>query len=509
MFEIFCSVQNSRREEYLVVAKGEDELMKVSVIGYKSKKIITEYEVAADSAMAFLECVENIFDRKCKAFILDIFNFKPVGYSHVMIFAYELRNKLNSANFYNFFYSGHSLFTSGLFITAKIKPSKNDIFLCLYVEDDQILITEYLFTDRGGYDQTREEIIEKANEKLAIDLREKILRGLNPKNIIVYGSSKNSLMMRKLKLEIFSNRKIKRFDANVKKESIKHLLKISKYVCDRKIVKYHVIPKCAKKYEIYIGDCIISSMTVDVGENLPRTFDGFLPRIKKDLHLVCYNKMGEKGEVIYSVCLDYRNLHRSKLLFSVDRESFPLIDIKPQILDVIYDLPTTLNETLSKRIPVIVFCDNFTVICAVKKGEAYYSFLDGWNGIYGNNASMFFNGLRRLFGFEAMSMKKRRPANCLTDIIQIMSEPNLGNVEDQVFKDGVDREAIVCFYMNQLLQIHFDVIREETGQFIKDIAFWPILNYGNEKNAFVVNRLLKSVMGFNINFYLLNYDIPQ
>uniref|UniRef100_A0A914PPP6 Uncharacterized protein n=1 Tax=Panagrolaimus davidi TaxID=227884 RepID=A0A914PPP6_9BILA len=443
MCEIFCSVQNSRREEYFVVAKCEDELVKVSVIGYKSKKIITEYEVTADSAMAFLESVENIFDRKCKAFILDIFNFKPVGYSHGIKFAYELRNKLNSANFCNFFYSGHSLFTSGLFISSKIKPSKNDIFLCLFIEDDQILITEYLFTDRGGYDQTREENIEKANEKLAIDLREKILRGLNPKNIIVYGSCKNSSMMRKLKLEIFPNRKIKRFDANIKKESIKHLLKISKYVRDRKIVKYHVIPKCAKKYQIYIGDSLVSSMNVDFGENLPRKFDEFLPKIKKDLHLVCYDKMGEKGKVIYSVRLDYQNLHRSKLLFSVDRESFPSIHIIPQILDVIYDLPTKLNETLSKRIPVIVLCDNFTVICAVKKGETYYSFLDEWNGIYGTNASMYVNGLRRLFGFEAMSMKKRRPANCLTDIIQIMSEPDLGNVEDQVFKDGFDREAVV------------------------------------------------------------------
>ena len=56
----------------------------------------------------------------------------------------------------------------------------------------------------------------------------------------------------------------------------------------------------------------------------------------------------------------------------------PIITTKPVILDVIVELPPRLDSLFTNKIPVIVFADNFSVICIYKDDE--YRFIDDWNG---------------------------------------------------------------------------------------------------------------------------------
>uniref|UniRef100_A0A914QNZ7 Uncharacterized protein n=1 Tax=Panagrolaimus davidi TaxID=227884 RepID=A0A914QNZ7_9BILA len=278
MSDIFAPISTFTKDPYTVLINAVPTLMTVTVFGNKSKNFITKFDVTPETAMAFEEAIENIFDEKCQAIIFHIFNFKPLGYLHVMKFAYEIRVKLADKKIYNFFYSGQSLFTSGLLISAKIKSTKNDILFVVRVHgDDRLSIFEYLFTD-AGYKQIREDMILKANDEPAHDLRKKILKGTKPKHIIVYCENGELPIMKKLKKNVFTNEKIHRLDKNILKESIVQTLKITKYVRDRSIVKYHVIPKCAKHFAVYFENREEAFFTAKVGENVPFTKEDYAVR---------------------------------------------------------------------------------------------------------------------------------------------------------------------------------------------------------------------------------------
>uniref|UniRef100_A0A914R970 Uncharacterized protein n=1 Tax=Panagrolaimus davidi TaxID=227884 RepID=A0A914R970_9BILA len=384
MSDTFAPISASTTDNYTVLVTAVPNLMTVMVFGNKSKTLITKFDVTSDDAMAFEEGVADIFDGKCQAIILHIFNFKPVGYAHVMKFAYELRVKFADNKIYSYFYSGQSLFTSGLLISAKIKSTKNDVLLVVRVKNDKLSIVEYLFTDLG-YKQIREDLIEKADDEPALDLREKILKETKPKHIVVYGESAELPIMKKLKKNVFSNEKIHRLDKSILKESIVQTMKIAKYVRDRTIIKYHIIPKCAKDFAVYVENRDEPIFTAKAGEPLPVFKEEYAFRDPFDMEVCGFDEVTMEKRLIYTYLVskeECQNRHRSKLLFFVDGESFPVVRNFPMIVDIIQELPDKLDYALSKKIPVITFCDNYTVICAVKKGEENYSFLDGWNGMF-------------------------------------------------------------------------------------------------------------------------------
>uniref|UniRef100_A0AC35GUJ8 Uncharacterized protein n=1 Tax=Panagrolaimus sp. PS1159 TaxID=55785 RepID=A0AC35GUJ8_9BILA len=285
MSDIFSPIPAFTKDPYTVLINAVQTLMTVTIFGNKSKNFITKFDVTPETAMAFEESIENIFDEKCQAIIFHIFNFKPLGYSHVMKFAYEIRVKLAGKKIYNFFYSGQSLFTSGLLISAKIKSTKNDIIFVIRVKgDDRLSIVEYKFTD-SGYKQIREDMILKANDESADELREKILKKTKPKHIILYGENVEMPIMKKLKKNVFSHEKIHRLDKNILKESIVQTFKIAKYVRDRSYVKYHVIPKCAKHFAVYFKDREEAFFTAKTGEIVPFTKEDYAVRDAVDLEV--------------------------------------------------------------------------------------------------------------------------------------------------------------------------------------------------------------------------------
>jgi hypothetical protein len=185
------------------------------------------------------------------------------------------------------------------------------------------------------------------------------------------------------------------------------------------------------------------------------------------------------------------------------------------IVDLIQELPTKLDDALEKKIPVISFCDNYSVICAVKEGDEQYSFLDGWNGIYGHDVAMYVDGLHRSFGIEAKNMIKENPSQGISNLIEMMSVDNLYHYDNPVFINDENselsrqfhrRESIVCFYMAKLLEEHFKVIRDETGNEIEEVAFWPVFT----ENTFFKERLHLCLKAFeDIKTHLLHFDLPE
>uniref|UniRef100_A0AC35GKG3 Uncharacterized protein n=1 Tax=Panagrolaimus sp. PS1159 TaxID=55785 RepID=A0AC35GKG3_9BILA len=515
MSDAFAPISISTNDNYFVLITAVPSLMTVMAFGNKSKSLIIKFDVTPENAMAFEEAVENVFDGKCQAIVLHIFNFKPIGYPHVMRFAYELRVKFADKRIYNFFYSGQSLFISGMLISAKIKSTKNDVLICIKVRDDRLLITEYLFTD-AGYKQIREDVVTKAVDEPALDLRDKILKETKPKHIVVYAESMELPIMKKLKKNVFSEEKIHCLDKSILKDSIMQTMKISKY--DRKIIKYHVIPKCAKDYAVCFQNNDVPFFTASAGDTLPIIKSECAVRDAFDMEVCGFDADTIEKRVIYTFYTskeDCQNRHRSKLDFYIDYESFAVVRNTPIIVDIILELPTKLDDALEKKIPVISFCDNYSVICAVKEGDEQYSFLDGWNGIYGHDVAMYVDGLHRSFGIEAKNMIKENPSQGISNLTEMMSVDNLYRYDNPVFIDDENselsgqfhrRENIVCFYMAKLLEEHFKVIRDETGNEIEEVAFWPVFT----ENTFFKERLHLCLKTFeNIKIHLLHFDLPE
>uniref|UniRef100_A0A914YPN3 Uncharacterized protein n=1 Tax=Panagrolaimus superbus TaxID=310955 RepID=A0A914YPN3_9BILA len=473
----FVPINFSANEGYFALISATSDLLTVMAYGFKSKSLITHFDVTADKAMTFLDSVADIFDAvQCKAIILHIFYFKPTGFPHVMIFARELRRKLADNKLCNFFYSGKNLFISGMLISAKIKSIKNDSLICIWVKPEQLLVMEYLFTDMG-YNLIRENVIEKASERSNCYLRLNILHLTKPKHIVVYAENLETPFMKELKKKVFCEEKIHLLDKRILKESILQSKKIAKFVRDRSIVKYHINAKCEKDFAVYLDDIKNPLFVVKAGESLPVKVVDCVRRGAEKL-LVCSFDVdtNEKRIIFIHKLEDNQNCHRQRITFFVDKENFPSIQSVPIILDAIKQFPQKLDGIYSKKMPVIIFRDTYSLICAVKSGNKFYSYLDGWN-----------------------------------DMLEIMAQEDLSTLDDPVFSKNYfrenesfnrnyDRQDIVCFFMTKFLEEHLKVIKDETGE-SDEIAF--CLAFPENENKIFRQRLLKSLKDLKTIFHLL------
>uniref|UniRef100_A0AC34GCR4 Uncharacterized protein n=1 Tax=Panagrolaimus sp. ES5 TaxID=591445 RepID=A0AC34GCR4_9BILA len=284
-------------------------------------------------------------------------------------------------NIDHFFYADQSIYLSRLLISAKINSSNGDTVLFLIVKDVNILVYEYFYTDLGY------QIIRKDT-------------------VTVPAEAESWVEIQKL---IFRDKK------TVSSESVQHSLNISKYVQDRTYTKYHVIPTCAKKYGIHDIDDVKKDTyplyAVDVGDKLPIHFECYLQRSVDRFCITGFDESGENEKLIFETVQEINNRHRSKITVTIDPESFPILVVRPVIIDIIYNLPAFLDENHAEKLPVIGFCDNFSVICVYKENEEKYYFVEGWNGLYGQNLCISFDEEKPKFGFEALKSKPSSVVN--------------------------------------------------------------------------------------------------
>uniref|UniRef100_A0AC34F119 Uncharacterized protein n=1 Tax=Panagrolaimus sp. ES5 TaxID=591445 RepID=A0AC34F119_9BILA len=83
--------------------------------------------------------------------------------------------------------------------------------------------------------------------------------------------------------------------------------------------------------------------------------------------------------------------------------------------------------------------------------------------------------------------------------INLEQRPALGN----------NPEAKLCDFMTNLIEEHFGVIREATGQPVEEVAFWLLLANDEEQNARFRERLIASFKPLGIVCHLLKLEVPQ
>uniref|UniRef100_A0AC34FYN0 Uncharacterized protein n=1 Tax=Panagrolaimus sp. ES5 TaxID=591445 RepID=A0AC34FYN0_9BILA len=525
----FAPIKNPQKEEYIAVCTTVKKAIKIHVIGCKSKAAITDYTVAPDNIRAFLDGISTMFDsKKCKAIIFDIYKFKPADHEcpHVINFCYQIRAKLDEMQIKHFFYADRSIFLSGLLISSKINSSKGDTVLFLLVKDDSILVLEYIYTDLGHQKIRKDTITVPAEAESWVEIRGKILAGSKPKNIIVFGVDMDLPIMKTLKKNIFVKEKLFFIGKKtLSSESVQHSLIISKYVQDHGYTKFHVIPTCAKKYRVHCVDSLSHPfLAIEVGTQLLYKFEDYVPRSCNAFCITGFDENGENEKLIYETVQEENDRHRSKITVVVDPESFPLLIIRPIIIDLIHELPAHLDKNHAEKIPVIVFCDNFSVICVYKDDEKKHHFLDGWNGEWGQSLCISFDEEKPKFGQKAFEMVTTKPTFVISDLIKIMSIPAEEIEQDQSWSftvtkdsenpvllqfdnfDGTKTAASPAFLMALLLKEHLKFIKIEIGKKAKKIAIYS-LDYFNtaEKNR-VENGLKDACKLLNIDCCFLKTD---
>uniref|UniRef100_A0A914QSZ5 Uncharacterized protein n=1 Tax=Panagrolaimus davidi TaxID=227884 RepID=A0A914QSZ5_9BILA len=210
------------------------------------------------------------------------------------------------------------------------------------------------------------------NEKAFEEVLERVQTN-NPRYVLLSPSDiKNPLFISLSKLS-FSNFGILYDDATLCKANL--VDGISKWLLDKTSVKYYVHPTCARKHRVMNTACK-ELITVDLYDHLPLNKSCIIP---KSVDLLFIQEIEQASGKINHDCKKMeQKCHRNKITLSIDTNNFAKFASEPVILPQIQTLPLTLNETDESNIPVIAFCDNFSVICIHKDGG--YKFVDGWNG---------------------------------------------------------------------------------------------------------------------------------
>jgi ABC-type multidrug transport system ATPase subunit len=173
-----------------------------------------------------------------------------------------------------------------------------------------------------------------------------------------------------------------------------------------------------------------------------------------------------------------KNAHRYEVIFKIDEENFPSLTVKPICIDEIKLLLGVFDE-YDLKIPIIAFCDNFSVICYSKNG-GNYKFMDEWGGMHGNQLFINFDKKKTRFGTNAVTTPKTKMNTVVYDLIKIISMPadNIQVNEEWKFTftkdndhlvliefdsfDGTKKAASPTFLMAMLLKEHIKIIKNET-----------------------------------------------
>uniref|UniRef100_A0AC34FNY1 Uncharacterized protein n=1 Tax=Panagrolaimus sp. ES5 TaxID=591445 RepID=A0AC34FNY1_9BILA len=176
--------------------------------------------------------------------------------------------------------------------------------------------------------------------------------------------------------------------------------------------------------------------------------------------------------------------HRNKISLSIDANNFSKFESLPIMLPQIQALPIKLTETVASKIPIIGFCDNFSVICIHKDDENGYKFVDAWNDII-KIMSMPADDIRveDSWGFK-VTKDEANPV-----LLQLMTyEKTL-------------KFATPEFLMALLIKEHRKAMKNEIGEKPEEIGFCILdENYGNEEKERIKHGLEEACKLLKIRF---------
>uniref|UniRef100_A0AC34FNU5 Uncharacterized protein n=1 Tax=Panagrolaimus sp. ES5 TaxID=591445 RepID=A0AC34FNU5_9BILA len=346
-------------------------------------------------------------------------------------------------------------------------------------------IFELCFT-KDGYKLNSHRFVhvDSQNESLE-DIQQKIYGSTPPDKIIVGSLDPNCALFLRLKTNASKFKNLIAVDvSDVFQTPVLLVEEMYKWLMDKKYIKYHVIPPCARTY-------YISNKSVEDADRL-RYVSKFeaLPfkesfQLSRNVQTAFFTYIGpdtKKPKLLQKFSLS-SNCHLYCVTVSVDAEHFPTIKIEPNIQPQIQMLPQMLDITCKEKVPVILFFYNISFICIPTKTETQlYEFLDEWNGAFGKDLYISFDEENPKYCEDALEVYKSNPSFVVYDLVKIilMSPNNIDTNSDWKFTftkdsenpvllefdtfDGTKKAASPQFLLAMLIKQHVKAITAKTAE---------------------------------------------
>uniref|UniRef100_A0AC34GTC2 Uncharacterized protein n=1 Tax=Panagrolaimus sp. ES5 TaxID=591445 RepID=A0AC34GTC2_9BILA len=498
-------------EEFMALVNGTGVRIEVIVVSCKTQEINRQLSLKNCNSKTFVEKIRFLFKDSFKTVILNLFDLDAHAYfSSNLEFREAVREEFKAINVHHVFLSADIITFSTSLIAANINVKKGETVLILQSPPlSNVLASELTLTGSGYHISNRREIIA---DNLTAD---GIVGNLNPKGIISCYSLPptvpvtNGLLKNK---NFFEFKQIN--DIHVPK----FLVEWTKWLMNKNCKKYFVMPHCTAHYCVSLlsNEKMYSLLHVKCKDDVPTSKTKEISKLYTKVYLA-HAANNQKEFALEEKC------HRNKITLMVDDESFPTCKIEPIMLPMVQQLPQKLDKIVRKKIPVVGFFDQTSVICIAENNKSNYNFLEAWNGSnlvkilgeFGNEVVISFDKDEPTYCKDAMEAFSTKPTFCVHDLISIISMPpeadkiqssvlwNFKIVKDEenpvllkfrtLHEDGQNRAASPAFLLALILKQHVKAIRVETGVKPEALGFCLFLSQCDNVQKTRVQEQLEEV----------------
>uniref|UniRef100_A0A914QWM9 Uncharacterized protein n=1 Tax=Panagrolaimus davidi TaxID=227884 RepID=A0A914QWM9_9BILA len=488
-------------KDYIAYIDGFGETLFIVVIDLKTQEIVSGKRVPA--SLEFVQKIPILFDKNIKAVILNI--FLSSSFSNNLEFCKAIRKNFDEINLSYFFVSDICYAFTASLINENIISKFDETITFIGIFSCSFTVSNCKFT-KVGYEIISSETLIYDEKDGVNALYEKILQSSNSSKIVATTPLSiglpifNALKEKVLKMPNFIAYEL----GGTRKSAPKFACEIYKWLIDNSYIKYYIIPTSTRYYFLQTfggGKFINGKLLFGSDTVLPhkRTFN--LPRWNFGFHIT-YGDETEGGRTILQKLELGSECHYHKITVFVDINNFPTVRCESVLSEQILNLPQKLTQTISEKYPVIIFCDNISLICIFNPQKNQYEFLDTWNDIYGRDLVISFDEKKPKYFEKAAEVFKLKPTFVVYDLLHILSIPpnellaykGASHWGFTVTKD-IDNPILLEFddynapktaatpilLMAMLLKQHIKAITTKTGTKPKQLAYC-YFNLNEDKN---------------------------
>uniref|UniRef100_A0AC35EY27 Uncharacterized protein n=1 Tax=Panagrolaimus sp. PS1159 TaxID=55785 RepID=A0AC35EY27_9BILA len=487
---------------YFAAISALDESFLITVVDSETEKVVMQCPME----MMFIKTVKDFvnfipkFFTNFKAVILHLFYFQTSEYSNMVEFRKELKEKLDAIKKPNHFMEEEECFLSYLINSNIVKVNRGERFVYISnCEEDEICVSEYQLT-ANGYKKGEERRMGGMKSKNDSTISQVIYGPNNPKRIILPKDKLNPSAFKRLQSICSKEKNVTIFEMS--EIFPKTIVDAGKWILNgknqsqRPIIPF-CVQTCSMGYECPDGT-YVPLTTIEAVETLPITKNFYTSKFLNEL-VVFLHDAHDNPVVTLATIPTVSDCHRNRFIFTVNKENFPIYNVQRSIINEICDLPTKLNNALKSKIPVIGFCDNFSIISVYKEDIKCYKCLDEWNGLFGKDFCVSFDREKPEFCEKAKEKLESKRTSVVFDLLQIMSQKpeNIKICEFWGFTitkddenpvliefdnfDGTKKVASPAFLVAFLLKEHIKAIKKETGKKPEKLGFWSFDEYNKEE----------------------------
>uniref|UniRef100_A0AC35GZI1 Uncharacterized protein n=1 Tax=Panagrolaimus sp. PS1159 TaxID=55785 RepID=A0AC35GZI1_9BILA len=474
-------------------------VLRLTLYGKQSKKEIGQIACFRD---AFIEGFRNIFaNSKLKALI-----FQIDGSPDNVEFIKTTKRLFALTQIPHVYFEKEEQMRSSILVTSNISLNVGDRIVEVLIDNDGYIVSELEYTDTG-YVEREQRDCKPYKRMTAEKIRQRILGSNYFVKIICHANTpgfKPTKFLTKKVLNTVPLSKLMIMEEDLGKYNEAFVFETVKWMFDKSYVKFYVCQKSFRNYMIQFkyGDKYYPLILCKKHDIVP--FNKVLTIPKSFLEFShAYTGDNDVDVIVRDILNTPKEVHGLKFTYSIDESNFITA---ANVTGIVSKKISRLCEKLDSKeltIPVIGFYGELSFIYVKNDANTSgYKLLDTWNGKYGKDLYISFDGIKPKFFDDAVKTFESGSFSVVHDLIKIMStpasklstlNPTLGytissDSEHPVlihFKNycGEKKAATPAFLMAMLLKEHLKELKGIFGEKPTEIGFCIFDDFDGDSEA--------------------------